>query len=81
MTDSEHYPRPMKCDGCHRIYIKNDSREKWCSSCARAHVRRVKDAGTAICGHCLKDFQRKVMRQRFCSEECRKGGSGAVRYG
>ena len=81
MTDSEFYPRPMKCDGCKRIFIKNDSRQKHCSGCARTHGRRVKDAGTAICGHCLKDFPRKVTRQRFCSEECRRGGSGAVRYG
>ena len=79
MFDSEFLPRSARCDGCKRIFIKNESRQRHCSGCTHRQ-RRTKDCGHGVCPKCMCEFERKVMRQRFCSEECRKGGQ-VTRYG
>jgi len=63
------------------FYQEREVVQKHCSWFAPGRVSgRVKDCWDRQSADvCLKDFQRKVMRQRFCSEECRKGGSGAVK--
>ena len=55
---------------CSRIFLKNEHRDRYCTGCAR---RKRRDNGMFVCGRCFKEFERKVWRQRYCSDYCREG--------
>jgi hypothetical protein len=69
MDYDDFQPRSAECGVCGRIFLKNEIGERYCHGCVK--TQRLKKCGTGVCGKCGNEFPRKVMRQRFCSEDCR----------
>jgi Zn finger protein HypA/HybF involved in hydrogenase expression len=57
MTFDEYQPRSAKCEGCTRIFLKNEHRDHFCTGCAR---RKRVDNGMDMCVRCFQAFDRFV---------------------